>query len=46
MGLKKELFTTAETIGIENIIDTLKALQTNYGETFYEPDKYLLSLQR
>ena len=46
MGLKKELFTTAETIGIENIINTLKALQTNYGETFYEPDKYLLSLQR
>jgi enoyl-CoA hydratase / 3-hydroxyacyl-CoA dehydrogenase len=45
MGLKKELFTTAETVGIENIINTLKALQTKYG-TFYEPDKYLLSLQR
>ena len=45
MGLKRELFTTAETVGIENIINTLKALQTNYG-SFYEPDKYLLSLQR
>jgi enoyl-CoA hydratase / 3-hydroxyacyl-CoA dehydrogenase len=45
MGLKKELFTTAETVGIENIINTLKSLQTNYG-SFYEPDKYLLSLQR
>ena len=45
MGLKKELFTIAETVGIENIINTLKSLQTNYG-MFYEPDKYLLSLQR
>jgi len=45
MGLKKELFTTAETVGIENIINTLKNLQTK-NETFYEPDKYLLSLQR
>jgi enoyl-CoA hydratase / 3-hydroxyacyl-CoA dehydrogenase len=45
MGLKRELFTTAETVGIENIINTLKSLQTNYG-VFYEPDKYLLSLQR
>jgi enoyl-CoA hydratase / 3-hydroxyacyl-CoA dehydrogenase len=45
MGLKKELFATAETVGIDNIINTLKALQKNYGN-FYEPDKYLLSLQR
>ena len=45
MGLKRELFSTAETVGIDNIINTLKTLQTNYG-TFYEPDKYLLSLQR
>ena len=45
MGLKRELFTTAETVGIENIINTLKTLQTNYGD-FYEADKYLLSLQR
>jgi hypothetical protein len=46
MGLKKKLFTTAETVGIENIINTLKSLQTNYDGSFYEPDKYLLSLQR
>ena len=45
MGLKRELFTTAETVGIDNILNTLKTLQTNYG-MFYEPDKYLLSLQR
>jgi enoyl-CoA hydratase/3-hydroxyacyl-CoA dehydrogenase len=45
MGLKKELFASAETVGIDNIINTLKALQKNYGN-FYEPDKYLLSLQR
>jgi enoyl-CoA hydratase / 3-hydroxyacyl-CoA dehydrogenase len=45
MGLKRELFTTAETVGIENIINTLKSLQTNHGD-FYEPDKYLLSLQK
>ena len=45
MGLKKELFTTAETVGIQNIIDTLKELQTKYG-SFYEPDPYLLSLQK
>jgi enoyl-CoA hydratase / 3-hydroxyacyl-CoA dehydrogenase len=45
MGLKRELFNTAETIGIENIINTLKDLQSQ-NETFYEPDKYLLSLQK
>ena len=45
MGLKRELFTTAETVGIQNIINTLKALQTKYG-SFYEPDPYLLSLQK
>ena len=45
MGLKRELFTTAETVGIKNIIDTLKDLQTKYG-SFYEPDSYILSLQK
>jgi enoyl-CoA hydratase / 3-hydroxyacyl-CoA dehydrogenase len=45
MGLKRELFTTAETVGIKNIIDTLKDLQTKYG-SFYETDPYLLSLQK
>ncbi len=44
MGLKRELFTTAESVGIKNIINTLKDLQTKYG-SFYEPDPYLLSLQ-
>lgn len=46
MGLKRELFNTAESIGIENIINTLKDLQSKYGGEFYEPDKYLLSLQK
>ena len=46
MGIKRELFATAETIGIENIIKTLKTLQTNYGSSFYEPDNYLVSLQK
>ena len=45
MGLKRELFTTAETLGIKNIINTLKDSQTKYG-SFYEPDPYLLSLQK
>jgi enoyl-CoA hydratase / 3-hydroxyacyl-CoA dehydrogenase len=45
MGLKRELFAIAETEGIDNIIKTLKSLQTNYG-MFYDPDKYLLSLQK
>jgi enoyl-CoA hydratase/3-hydroxyacyl-CoA dehydrogenase len=45
MGLKRRLFDTAETTGIENIINTLKNLQSKYG-VFYEPDQYLLSLQQ
>ena len=45
MGLKRELFNTAETVGIKNIINKLKDLQTKYG-SFYEPDPYLLSLQK
>jgi enoyl-CoA hydratase/3-hydroxyacyl-CoA dehydrogenase len=45
MGLKRELFATAETVGIDNIISTLKNLETNYG-MFYAPDEYLLSLQK
>ena len=43
MGLKRELFTTAESVGIQNIINSLKDLKTKYG-SFYEPDPYLLSL--
>jgi enoyl-CoA hydratase/3-hydroxyacyl-CoA dehydrogenase len=45
MGLKRDLFNTAEEIGIENLINTLKDLQSQ-NEAFYEPDKYLLSLQK
>ena len=45
MGLKRELFATAETVGIDNIISTLKNLETNYG-MFYAPDEYLLSIQK
>ena len=45
MGLKRELFTTAESVGIQNIVNTLKDLQSKYG-SFYEPDPYLLSLQK
>jgi len=45
MGLKKEIFSTAETIGIKNIINNLRSLQSQ-NETFYEPDPYLLSLDK
>src|SRR5919198_1516859 len=37
MGLKKELFSTAEEFGIENIVQTLQDLAAKYGP-FYEPD--------
>lgn len=45
MGLKRELFETAEIFGIENIINTLKNLNAKFGQ-FYEPDKYLLTLKK
>lgn len=45
MGLKRELFETAEIFGINNIIDTLQYLSSKFG-TFYEPDKYLLSMKK
>ncbi|MGB9169622.1 MAG: 3-hydroxyacyl-CoA dehydrogenase family protein [Nitrososphaeraceae archaeon] len=45
MGLKRELFETAENFGINNIIDTLQYLSSKFG-TFYEPDKYLLSMKK
>ena len=44
MGLKRELFETAEIFGINNIIDTLQYLSSEFG-MFYEPDKYLLSMK-
>jgi enoyl-CoA hydratase / 3-hydroxyacyl-CoA dehydrogenase len=42
MGLKKELFSTAEEFGIENIVQTLQDLAAKYGP-FYEPDPYLVN---
>lgn len=45
MGLKRELFETAEIFGINNIIDTLQYLSSKFG-MFYEPDKYLLSMKK
>lgn len=45
MGLKRELFETAEIFGINNIIDTLQYLSSKFG-TFYEPVKYLLSMKK
>ena len=42
MGLKKELFGTAEEFGINNIVQTLQNLATKYG-SFYEPDPYLVN---
>jgi enoyl-CoA hydratase / 3-hydroxyacyl-CoA dehydrogenase len=44
MGLKKELFSTAEEFGIENIVQTLQDLAAKYGP-FYEPDPYLANYQ-
>ena len=42
MGLKNELFSTAEEFGIENIVQTLQDLAAKYGP-FYEPDPYLVN---
>jgi enoyl-CoA hydratase/3-hydroxyacyl-CoA dehydrogenase len=42
MGLKKELFVTAEEFGVYNIVQTLKGLAAKYGP-FYEPDPYLVN---
>ena len=42
MGLKKELFATAEEFGIKNVVHTLKDLAAKHGQ-FYEPDPYLVS---
>jgi enoyl-CoA hydratase/3-hydroxyacyl-CoA dehydrogenase len=42
MGLKKELFATAEEFGIKNVVHTLKDLAAKHGQ-FYEPDSYLVS---
>jgi len=42
MGLKKELFSTAESFGIKKIVDTLTDEAQRYG-TFYSPDLYLIN---
>ena len=42
MGLKKELFSTAESIGIKKIVDTLTDEAQRYG-TFYSPNPYLIN---
>jgi enoyl-CoA hydratase/3-hydroxyacyl-CoA dehydrogenase len=44
MGLKKELFTTAEEFGVKNIVRTLQDLAAKYG-SFYDPDPYLVKYQ-
>lgn len=45
MGLKKELFATAEEFGVGNVVDRLSSLASKHGR-FYEPDPYLLDLRR
>jgi len=44
MGLVKPIFETAKEFGISNIVKELQSLAKNYGN-FYEPDRYLISLQ-
>ena len=43
MGLKKELFATAQDFGMEKIVDKLHEMSDKYGK-FYAPDPYLLKL--
>jgi len=45
MGLKKELFTTVQEFGVENIVRSLQDLAGRYG-SFYEPDSYLINYQQ
>lgn len=40
MGLKTDLFNTAEKFGIDNIVDKLREMAAKYGSS-YEPDIYL-----
>jgi enoyl-CoA hydratase/3-hydroxyacyl-CoA dehydrogenase len=42
MGLKRELFATAEDFGVENIVKTLREMSARYGP-FYSPDEYLVN---
>ena len=45
MGLKKPIFETAKNFGIANIVKELESLARQYGK-FYEPDPYLISIQK
>jgi enoyl-CoA hydratase / 3-hydroxyacyl-CoA dehydrogenase len=40
MGLRTDLFNTAEKFGMENIVEKLREMATKYGSR-YEPDVYL-----
>ena len=40
MGLKTDLFNTAEKFGMDNIVEKLREMATKYGSS-YEPDVYL-----
>lgn len=42
MGLKRELFSTVEDFGIDNIVRTLQEMSSKYG-SFYAPDEYLVN---
>ena len=45
LGLKKPLFDTAKSVGIQNIVDRLDTLAAKHGQ-FYEPDALLRVLDR
>jgi hypothetical protein len=40
MGLKTDLFNTAENFGINNVVEKLREMAAKYGSR-YEPDVYL-----
>ena len=42
MGLKKELFATAEEFGVSRVVQTLHEMASRYG-SFYSPDGYLVN---
>ncbi len=42
MGLKKELFATVQDFGPENVVQTLRDMESRFG-SFYEPDEYLVN---
>lgn len=44
MGLKTDLFSTVETLGIRNVVEKLLEMAAKYGSR-YDPDVYLQSLE-